>query len=106
MQRRHHLSMKGLCASIMIAFYQGQAAVAQLLVRKIPDDVMRDIRTAAKAEGLSMEEFARQVLTSQVSKRARWLEFFEWSKAFTDSQRKEGAPKYSTTKMIREDRRR
>ena len=42
----------------MIAFKQGGRSVAQLLVRKIPDDVMDGIRKAALAEGLSVEEFA------------------------------------------------
>jgi len=78
--------------------------VAQLLVRKIPDAVMQEIRTAAQSEGVSMEEFARRVLTRQAESRSRWLEFGEWSRRFTESQPKRPKSAPSTTDMIRKAR--
>jgi plasmid stability protein len=88
----------------MIAFKQGGWSVAQLLVRKIPDDVMDGIRKAASAEGLSVEEFARRVLRQQSDQRNRWREFAAWSRGFTGEQKKSRHCATDTTKMIREDR--
>jgi plasmid stability protein len=80
--------------------------VAQLLVRKIPDDVMGGIRKAALAEGLSVEEFARRVLRQQADQRNRWREFASWSRSFTAEQQKGRRHVADTTQMIRDDRNR
>ena len=88
----------------MIALKQGNRNVAQLLVRKIPDDVMEGIRRAAKAEGVSMEEYARRVLAQQTDQRNRWREFAAWSRRFLGEQRDGQLHETDTTRMIREDR--
>ncbi len=88
----------------MIALKQGSRNVAQLLVRKIPDDVMEGIRKAASAEGLSVEEFARRVLQQQAYERNRWREFAAWSRRFLAEQQEGKLHETDTTRMIREDR--
>lgn len=88
----------------MIAFKQGGRSVAQLLVRKIPEDVMDGIRKAALAEGLSVEEFARRVLRQQSDQRNRWRDFAAWSRSFTGEQKEGRHRATDTAKMIREDR--
>ena len=80
--------------------------MAQILVRKIPDDVMKDIRRAAAAGGLSVEEYARRVLAQQADHTNRWREFLQWSREFRRSQRKGGHNLPSTTELIRSDRER
>ena len=88
----------------MIAFNHGGRTVAQLLVRKIPDDVMDGIRKAALADGLSVEEFARRVLRQQSDQRNRWREFAAWSRNFTKEQSEGQYSATNTIQMIREDR--
>ena len=88
----------------MIALKQGDRDVAQLLVRKIPDDVMEGIRKAAAAEGLSVEEFARRVLQQQAYERNRWREFLNWATSFQAAQVNVGQRFPDSTQMIREDR--
>ena len=88
----------------MIASTKGVAAVAQLLVRKIPDEVMAGLRNAAQADGISVEEFARRVLRDQSERRNRWHEFVGWSKRFTTKQRPKRTTGTATTRLIREDR--
>ena len=61
--------------------------MAQILVRKIPDDVMEGIRTAAQNEGVSVEEFARRVLRYQAERRNHWHEFVKWSTRFRSAQK-------------------
>ena len=90
----------------MIAFKQGDRDLAQLLVRKIPDDVMDGIRKAAMADGVSVEEFARRVLRQQADQRNRWREFLDWSISFTAAQRTGQHHLTDTTQMLREDRNR
>ena len=77
----------------------------QLLVRKIPEDVMNNLRTEAKAEGISVEELARRILRDQTERRARWRAFADWSVGFTGSQKpsaRRGGP--SSTRVIRQER--
>lgn len=88
----------------MIALKQGSRNVAQLLVRKIPDDVMEGIRRAAKAEGVSVEEYARRVLAQQTDQRNRWRTFSEWAHRFIAEQPERDHYETDTTTMIREDR--
>ena len=88
----------------MIAFDNGGRHVAQLLVRKIPDDVMDGIRKAALAEGLSVEEFARRVLREQADQRNHWREFAAWSRDFIMEQSVGQYGMTNTNQMIREDR--
>ena len=100
----NHLSEDRRDASIMIALKQGSRNMAQLLVRKIPDDVMDGIRKAAMAEGLSVEEFVRRVLSQQIDHRNRWREFAAWSRKFLAEQQEGQLHDTDTTRMIREDR--
>jgi hypothetical protein len=90
----------------MIALKQDDLNVAQLLVRKIPESVMDGIRSAASAEGVSVEEFARRALQNQADQRKRWTEFVEWSREFTGAQHELRHPFPGTTQLIRSERRR
>jgi hypothetical protein len=65
---------------------------------------MEDIRRAAKAVGLSVEEYARRVLAQQSDHTNRWRQFYHWAVNFTAEQKKTAQAFPDTTQMIREDR--
>ncbi len=77
----------------------------QLLVRRISEDVMDNLRTEAKAEGISVEELARRILRDQTERRVRWRAFADWSVRFTESQKSSANQREpSSTRVIRRDR--
>lgn len=79
--------------------------MAQLLVRRIPEDVMDNLRTEAKAEEISVEELARRILRDQTERRVRWRAFADWSARFTRSQKPSARQRGpSSTQIIRQDR--
>ncbi len=80
--------------------------MAQIVVRNIPEGVMRELRRAAKQRGGSVEALVRDTLTQFADRRSRWAEFARWSDEFLARQRRRGRGGPTAAQLIREDRER
>lgn len=78
--------------------------MAQLLVRRIPEHVMRDLKAIAADHGVSLEEYVRQMLSGATDTRARWRAFARWSREFLAKQPPSRPGEPSGAQLIREDR--
>ena len=76
--------------------------MAQLLVRRIPEKVMNDLKRMARNDGTSVEELARRTLAATVEQRQQWKDFAAWSETFRRGQKR--LPRDITTPLIRKDR--
>jgi len=74
-----------------------------MIVRNIPDRVMKRLQGLAKAQGLSVEALARRALAEAAERQDRWAAFLRWAQAF---HRRPGptAPAGTGARLIREDR--
>ncbi len=73
--------------------------MAQILVRKLDRDVVDRLKAKAKAKGKSLEQEAREILTSSVNTSRE--EFIAWAAALRAKQRMN---KTRAADLIREDR--
>ena len=78
--------------------------MAQLLVRRIPERVMRDLKAIAADRGVSLEEYMRQLCAEMTDTRARWRTFSRWSREFLAEQPPPRPGEPLGTQLIREDR--
>ena len=78
--------------------------MAQLLVRRIPERVMRDLKALAADRGVSLEEYMRQLCAEMTDTRTRWRAFSRWSREFLAKQPPPRSGEPSGTQLIREDR--
>ena len=78
--------------------------MAQIVVRNIPEGIMRELRRAARERGRSGEGLVRETLTELADRRNRWAEFARWSDEFLARQRRRGGVGPTAAELIREDR--
>ncbi len=78
----------------------------QMIVRNIPDSVMRELRQAAKDRGTSVESLVRDTLAQFANRRRQWADFARWSEEFVARQRGRRWTGPTAAEMIREDRER
>ncbi len=78
--------------------------MAQLLVRRIPEKVMTELKRMARDDGTSVEELARRALAATAEQRQQWKDFATWSETFRRRQKR--LPRDITTSLIRRDRER
>ncbi len=77
-----------------------------MVVRNISEQVMEHLRTLAKAERVSVEEFARRTLAAASEEGARWREFVRWAEGHLAQQaRVPGCKRLpGSVRLIRADR--
>ena len=88
------------CGIIVIPLSGGPPAMANLLVRNLDDDVLKELKAAAKAHGRSLQAEIHEVLRNASARRraqtrglsARWL------------KRLRGSTQSDSAALIREDR--
>jgi plasmid stability protein len=78
--------------------------MAQMIVRRIPDRVMDDLRRAAKERRVPVEALVRELLVELVDRRRRWREFARWSDGFRRGRGSHAGP--PAERLVREDRER
>lgn len=99
--RRYDISRRSCtCGIIVIPLSGGPPAMANLLVRNLDDDVLKELKAAAKAHGRSLQAEIHEVLRNASARRraqtrrlsARWL------------KRLRGSTQSDSAALIREDR--
>ena len=75
--------------------------MAQMLIRNVPDDVLAAFKEIARAEGLSQEEAARQLIVDAVEYRGERIRMAKAAREIRESLKAEGLVFDDSAELVR-----
>lgn len=78
--------------------------MAQIVVRSIPETVMKEFRALARRRGTSMEQEVRALIAREVEQEVRLRRFHSETRRLLAQYRAEGRELSDSTALVRADR--